>query len=146
MSEIRRADPALRRQVLLGLLLALLVGAGLIAGFERHRIPIHDWLLSELAAPAQGVPVAFVLLVVILVTPLLALAGGLWALGRRIMRAREFPPPGMRVVRDTPVITGAAAATRGWILKAFALFFAIASLVSGFLLWRLVSLLSRHAA
>ena len=33
------------------------------------------------------------------------LAAYLWSLGAKVLRAREFPPPGHRVIRDTPVIT-----------------------------------------
>ncbi|NQU22182.1 MAG: hypothetical protein HQ567_12935, partial [Candidatus Nealsonbacteria bacterium] len=32
-----------------------------------------------------------------------------WWLGRKIVRADRYPPPGMKVIRDTPVRTGAAA-------------------------------------
>ena len=33
----------------------------------------------------------------------------LWRLGRRINRADRFPPPGAKVIKDTPVRTGPAA-------------------------------------
>jgi len=66
-------------------------------------------------------------------------AAYLWLLGRKVLSAREFPPPGQRVIRDTPVVTGEAAVARGNQLRVLALGFGIASGVLGLLLWRLAS-------
>jgi hypothetical protein len=45
----------------------------------------------------------------------------LWWLGIRIRRADRFPPPGMKVVRDTRVCTGAKARSRARAAQAMAL-------------------------
>jgi len=82
----------------------------------------------------------------VLLAPLLALAVYLWALGGRVVRAREFPPPGLRVIRDTPIVTGERAVSRGRLLKVLALGCGIALAALAVLLWRFGLLLSSHAA
>ena len=47
MAEVRRTDPATRRQAVVFIILAAVVGTLLIAAFERYRTPLRDWLLSE---------------------------------------------------------------------------------------------------
>jgi hypothetical protein len=142
MTEVRRADPALRRQTVIVLVVGACVGALLIMGFERYSIPLRDWMLAQPGASVQRVKLVFLLLAALLVAPLLAFATYVWSIGGRVIRAREFPPPGLRVMRDTPVTTGEGAIFRGRLLKVFALGCGIASVALGLLLWRLASLLS----
>jgi len=82
------------------------------------------------------------LLSAILTVPLIALAVYVWTLAKKIIRAREFPPPGLRVLWDTPVITGEKAFARGRLLQVFAVICAIASVLLNLLLWRLASLMT----
>ncbi|MFH0344643.1 MAG: hypothetical protein ACHBNF_21530 [Chromatiales bacterium] len=144
MTDIRRADPAARRQAVVFVVVGTFVGALLIVAFERYRIPLRDWVLAE-GASAQRVKLVFLLLAALLLAPLLAFAAYLWSLGGRVLRAREFPPPGVRVFRNTPVLTGEAAISRGRQLKVVALGCGIASAALGLLLWRLASLFGGHA-
>jgi hypothetical protein len=146
MPEVRRADPTARRKLTLLLLVGTCVGALLIVAFERYRIPLSDWVRADPGASAQRARLVLLLLTVLVLAPLLALAAYLRSLGEKVVRAREFPPPGLRVVRDTPVITGERAVSRGRLLKVLALGCGIASVVLGFLLWRLASLLIGHPA
>jgi hypothetical protein len=53
--------------------------------------------------------------------PLAGAALHLWSLGARVVRAARFPPPGLAVVRDTPVLTGEKAVVRGRLLRGLAL-------------------------
>src|SRR5262245_1355683 len=107
--EIVKADPRLRRQLVLVLLLILAVGLAALA-----------WAPGELAmilALARESPgearIRTVLLLGALVAPvvLLGLLAGADTIGRAVatFRSDRFPPPGMRVLRDTPVIRGRAA-------------------------------------
>jgi hypothetical protein len=88
----------------------------------------------------------FLLLAGLLLAPLLAFAAYLWSLGGKVVRAQEFPPPGRRVIRDTPLITGEKAVSRGRLRKVLALACGIAAAVLGLLLWLFESLLRNHAA
>jgi hypothetical protein len=115
---------------------AACVGAVLIAAFERYRIPLRDWLLADPDASAQRAQLVMLIFAVLLLAPLLAFAAWLWSLGERVVRAREFPPPGLRLIRDTAVVNGEKAISRGRLLKALAIGFAFAALVLAVLLWR----------
>ncbi len=48
-------------------------------------------------------------------------AAYLMNLGRRILSENRFPPTGMKVLKDTPVVTGRAARIRGGTILALAL-------------------------
>jgi len=146
MTPVREADPAVRRRAVLFLLAGTCVGALLIVGFERYHIPLRDWILAEPEASAQRVKLVLLLLAALLLAPLIVFATYVWSLGERVLRAREYPPPGLCVIRDTPVITGERAISRGRLLKVLALGCGIASVGLGLLLWRLASLFGGHAA
>jgi len=143
MTQVRRADPAARRTLALVLVIGTGVGALLIAAFTRYRIPLSDWVLAD---RAQRIELVFVILTALGSLPLLGLAVYLWSLGGKVVRAREFPPPGLRVVRDTAIVTGERAVLRGRLLKVLAIVCGTASVVLAGLLWRLELLLNRHGA
>lgn len=145
MTALRRADPTARRTVALLLVVGTCMGALLLVAFARYRIPLSDWMLADPGSSAQRVKMVFRVLVALLLAPLLALAAYLWSLGGKVVRAREFPPPGLRVIRDTPIVTGERAVSRGRLLKVLALGCCIACAVLAVLLWRLEMLLSSHA-
>lgn len=123
-----------RRAAALILAVGTCVGALLIAAFMQYRIPLSDWVLAD---RAQRVELVFVILTALVSVPLLGLAGYLWSLGGRVVRAREFPPPGLRVIRDAPIVTGERAVFRGRLLKLLAIGCGTASIALAGLLWRL---------
>ncbi len=146
MTDVRKADPAGRRRAVLLLLVGTCVGALLIVGFERYHIPVRDWILAEPEASGQRAKLVLLLLAALLLAPLVVFAAYVWSLGERVLRAREYPPPGLRVIRDTRVMTGERAISRGRLLKMLALGCGIACVGLGLLLWRLASLFGGHAA
>jgi len=146
MTEIRKADPAARRRAVLLVSLGALVGTLLIAGFERYSPTLREWLLSEPAELARRVKLLSLLSAAVLSTPLVGFAVYLWLLGGKVLRWREFPPPGYRVLRDTTVFTGEAARLRGRVLKGLALGLGVASVSLWVLFWRLAVLVSEGAA
>lgn len=145
MTEVQRADPAARRQTVRFVVLSALVGTVLIVGFERYRTPLRDWLLAKPEELAHRAKLVFLLSAAVLSAPLLAFAFYLWSLGAKVLRARQFPPPGYRVVRDTPVMGGQAAVSRGRGFKVLALCFGIASALLWLLLWQVAWVLSEGA-
>ena len=78
----------------------------------------------------------FFLSAAVLSAPLVAFAVYLWSLGAKVLRVRQFPPPGYRVIRDTPVISGQAAELRGRALKVLAVRLGVASVLLWLLLGR----------
>lgn len=126
-------------------MLVALAGTLLFLGFERYRIPLRDWLLSEPGAIANRVKLVSFLTAVVLSAPVLAFSVYAWRLGARVLRAREFPPPGYRLVRDTPVIVGQAAIYRGRGLKALALCLGAVSALLWLLFWHITGVLGEGA-
>jgi hypothetical protein len=90
--------------VIVGVLAATL----LIVGFKRYGTPLRNWLLAAPGELGYRVRLVFFLSAAVLSAPLVAFAVYLWSLGAKVLRARQFPPPGYRVIRDTPVIGGQA--------------------------------------
>jgi hypothetical protein len=120
MNEVRKADPEARRRAVLIVVFATAVGGLLIAGFEHLREPFREWLVSEPAETARRARLAIYVAAVVLSAPVIAFAAYLWLLGARTVRAQQFPPPGVRVVRDTPVVGGRGAVTRGHAIQVIA--------------------------
>ena len=145
MTETRRADPAARRHAACLLILGALVGSLLIARFARYRTPLRDWLVSDPRAAPHRVKLALVLSAALLTAPMVAFAVCFWRFGDTILRAGQFPPPGHRVMRDTPVLDGPAAVRRGRAFKILALGLVVAFAVMWLLLWRLARTLAPGA-
>ena len=76
--------------------------------------------------------------------PLLGLAAYMWQVGRRVIRVDRYPPPGLRLIRAAPVVTGPAARRRGRLFQGFAIVLGLAGLLLAFFLWRLVATLPAH--
>jgi hypothetical protein len=143
MTEVRRADPAARKQAFVIFIFGALIGALLLVVFEHYRISFREWLFSEPQKSAQRVKLVFLVSGGLLSAPLFAFAAYLWLLGARVLRASQFPPEGYRVIRDTPVVSGRAARFRGRGLKVLALLLVGAAAILCLLLWRLASILGR---
>jgi len=145
MSDTRKAHPGARRQAILLVAAAVLAGVLLFFAIERYRAPLRDWVLADPAVPAERLGLIVMLLAVLLLAPLLGFAAYLWSLGGRTLRSRAFPPPEVRVFRDTRVVTGEAAVSRGRLLRLVAAGCGVAAVAMGILLWRLVMLLGERA-
>ena len=75
-----------------------------------------------------------------------ALGAYLWRGASRVRRAQRWPPPGARTLRDTPVLTGAAARRRARGMQAVALALWLVALALPVLAWRLHAALAPAAA
>ncbi len=145
MADIQKADPAARRQAVPVIVIGALAGALLLAAMERYRLPLHDWLLSDPERFTRRLGLVSYLAAAALALPLLGFALYFWAFGVKVMRARRFPLPGQRVIRDTPVLEGRAAFARGRRLKVLAVCLGVAGAAFWLMLWRLVGALGGHA-
>ena len=70
---------------------------------------------------------------------LVGMGAWFWRLGRRINRAGRFPPPGMKVIRDTRVRTGAEARTLANLAQAATLLCIVAGTVGMWYFYRLAA-------
>ena len=71
--------------------------------------------------------------------PVALLAVWMWLHGGRIARAGRYPAPGSKVIRDTPVLHGAAARLRGTALRLLAVVLGLLSAGTMIAVYRLVA-------
>ena len=127
--------------VMLGV--ATLAGLALVVLFESQLPALLRWITEDPEQMDDRLVLSVWGLVLASVVPMLFLSAYLWRLGARIVHSGVFPPPGMRVVRDTPVLLGGAAVRRGRLLKVLGLLAGAAGIGLVIVLWRLASLLTR---
>ena len=142
MTDMQRADPAARRQAVWLLVAGTVVGALLILAFERYQLPLARWIRADPRDAAHRLTLALVAGAIVLSAPAVLFAGYLWKLGGRVLRAQQFPPPGYRAIRDTPIVTGPGAALRGQMFRILAVCLGTASLLLWLMLWRFARLLA----
>ena len=146
MSETQKADSTARRQAVLAVIFGAAVGGLLIAGFDHFREPFREWLLSDPAEMPRRARLAMFGSAFVVSAPLIAFAVYLWLLGARVLRAQKFPPPGARVIRDTPVIGGPAAVTRGQLIQVLALCLGLGAALLWLFFWWLSRTVGQGAA
>jgi hypothetical protein len=127
--QMVRADPALRQLVVWLVLGATVLGTlGLAAASAYLRqvtspATMRWWLWGALGFASGGG---------------LAFGCYLARMGFHVPRAGQFPVPGQRVVRDTPVRQGRSARQIAWLAVSAAVVMWVASLALPLLLWRLL--------
>lgn len=117
--QVLRADPEARRRALIALAAVAAVAVitavwGLPAAAESLKRQPPPQALRIL----QGLALAAFL-------PAIPLGYFTWRHGQRILHGGQFPPPGARVIADTPVVTGRAARARGFALKSMGALLAV---------------------
>jgi hypothetical protein len=126
--DIQRADPGARRRAIWIFILSVTAGAVVLFWFEQSLPALMTWATETPDVGAARAKLLLALIGTLIVVPLAWFGVYLWFLGERISRAERFPLPSMKVVRDTVVVTGEAAVTRGRIMKALAVFLTISAL------------------
>jgi hypothetical protein len=138
MRDVQRADPAARRIAVLTIVCGTVVGALLLAAVDRFRPQLERWLRQDLRVRTW---IVVAVLTAVVVLPVFGVAGYLWHLGTRAARAGRYPPPGLRVLHDTEIVTGAAALRRVRAAQMRACALALAAVLLVYFLWRVVFLL-----
>jgi len=133
---VRRSDPQQRHNIYLwlggmALFAVLLFGFGLPWLKRWINTGNIDDVLRKMAWVFEGLG--------LLMLVMAAYAG---SFARRIFRSGEFPPPGMWVLRDTPIKHGDAARARGWWVIACAVCFVLLAMYVAILPARLHGLLA----
>ena len=120
--DIIRADKKYRNKALgllflLGLLSILIIIWGLPSGMEYLRHLDHQtaFLIIDLV-------------LVFIVLSMVPLGIFLLRLSRKILKHECFPPPGMKVIKDTPIVRGKKAKIKGQIVLFISILFMIAGL------------------
>jgi hypothetical protein len=140
MSDVQQPNASgLQRTVLL-LIVSAAVGAILIFAFGRYRSTLLDWVVADPENVRRRASLVFFVAAGLLAGPLLLFAAYLWSFGAKVVRARAFPPPGHRTIRDAPALAGDEAVQRGRGFKLLGMFLAAAAVLLWLLLWRLAGL------
>jgi MFS family permease len=102
-----KADRRARMVVMAGCAGAVLLGLVLVAWVIPRG---QDYLQRQEPHVSLRVLQIFTALIFLSFLPV---SGYMFWFGRRVARSRQMPPPGTRVIRDTRVIAGERAVTRG---------------------------------
>jgi hypothetical protein len=111
--EIQRADPEARVRALRWFIPAAVIGLLLAAALT------YMGSSGDIDTALSSVYLMLGLLIVVVLLMLWPLYR-LWSIGRAARESGRYPPPGLAVIRDTPVFHGAAAALRGRMLQVLA--------------------------
>ena len=140
MAEIHPADPATRRRA------RVLVVAIAAAGVAGYFI-LEDWLAGIRAAePVEAKRTLSNALIWgswLASLPVLVFAIYLWVTGDRVRQTERFPLPGAKLARDTPILTGPAARTRGTVLQVLGVLLCLFTFGLLFAVYRLRGLLDQ---
>ena len=112
--DMMPADPDYRKKVLLILLLITLVGFLLLA----LAVPFVNQLFDQ-ANPEQALQTLKLVLSVLILMPTL-FSVYIIRIAIRTLRQQQFPPEGVKVMRDTPIVYDGKAKQRGIILLVLA--------------------------
>ncbi len=127
--RMARADPQARRLAAVVAVVMLAVGGVLLWLLEARLRDIRKLVEENPAAAAEQA---------LQIAAWVAWAGGaglvglgvwLWRLGRRINRTGRYPPPGMKLVRNTRIRTGRQARNLAGLAELFAFFAVVAGVV-----------------
>ncbi len=134
MPQIQPADYKARRRAILIISVAAVVGCLSIVAFEAYQPDLETWLWEEperVREKLNWIPMVFAVLSI----PALVAALHIWRIGQSIINARRFPPPGMPVAVDSPIITGKKAVYRGWFFRFFSLFLFLSAVAVPVVFW-----------
>ncbi len=132
--DVQRADPKLRVVSIAVVIVALVLGVVLWVVLQR-------WLSELKQVPASVAQAqlltAFVWAIGSACVACVWLAASLWRSGAGIRRAAQWPLPGSRVVRDTPILRGDTAVARGRLMQIAGVVLFLCAACIAVLAWRL---------
>jgi hypothetical protein len=140
--QIVPADKRLRRLTFLTAVLLGLLGFAALWMLSGHLGLIETLAKQDLRAAEEKVLRLAAITLWMGGLALVGMGGWLWRLGRRINLAGCYPPPGMKVIRDTRVRTETQARALANLAEAAALICVIAGTVGMWYLYRLAAAVS----
>jgi hypothetical protein len=141
MNDIQQADRRARTIAVVLLTCGTVIGIALLIVADRAGPAVEAWLTGDSVQAQARLTSAFGALALAIALPVLGFAAYLWWLGARSVRAERFPPPGLRVSRDTAVVHGNDARRWGRVAQVLAVVLIGAVGLLVFFLWRLLAIL-----
>lgn len=125
MCKIQKADSRARTRALVITFAVFVIGICVMVLFERNQARLAEWFVANMATiyDNTGVVAAVVLA---FFAPFYLVAGYIFLTGHRVIDAWRYPPPGHSVIRDTKIMEGHAAVTRGRLLQALSVILTVA--------------------
>ena len=138
MAEVQRADDRRRNLAIVVLVMAMTGGVVLWMVSEEWMAEVRS---SPVEAARQSLSSVFLVCVGIMILCVSVVGWYCWFIGGRVRQALRFPPPGLKVVRDTVVLSGQAAAARGRLLQVFGVILILCSIALGVMAWWVLNML-----
>lgn len=129
MSNIQKADPQARRRALVITFAVIVIGMCVMVLLERNQTRMAEWFVANRATISDKTGLVAAVTSA-LFAPFFAVAIYIFLIGRRIVDTRRYPPPGHSVIRDTKIMQGRAAVTRGRLLQALSIMLTVAVTVA----------------
>jgi len=138
MAEIQRADDRSRKVAIIVLIVVLISGVVLWMVFEEWMAEVRS---LPVEAARESLARVFSWMTGFTSVGITLLGCYFWQWGNHVRRSFRFPPPRTTVVRDTIVLSGQAAVSRGRLLQVFGvilIFCAIGLVVMSWLVLRML--------
>ena len=129
MNDIQKADTKARTRAVIITFAVIVIGLCLMILFERNQDRLVDWFVANMAIIYDNTGVVAAA-VSAFFAPFYVVAGYLFLIGHRVTDSRRYPPPGQHVIRDTKIMEGHAAVTRGRLFQALSIMLALAVTVA----------------
>jgi len=134
MAEIQNADPKARRKAIVSVILGAVAGISLYLLLEFSVGNVNLWIQAHANFLVEHHYLTF-LGMLVLVSPILAMAVYLIRFSRQIIRTKRFPPPDTPVIRNVRVLIGEKAVSRGWLLQILCWLILLPAFAIPFLVW-----------
>lgn len=120
---IQKADPAHRRKFFVLFVAMTVIGLAAI----QWGVPLLQENIAN-QEPESAIRLVQLLLSLMFV-PMVPMAYYTYRLAMRVNNSQQFPPPGMKVIRDTQILQGKAARRRGNQLLAASILLGVAAFI-----------------
>ena len=134
------ADPEYRRKIQRWTVIAFCVAVPLFWGLTQYWDMVGRSVAEDPAKTQILVSNLLWVFTTLFVSTGIGFGIYLWRLGRKIFASDQFPPPGVKVIKDTVIVSGSKAVIRGRIAQLMAAVFICLSAGMPIMLWRLFEL------
>ena len=134
MLQIQTPDPVARKKALILLGVGMIFGCVFLSTYEWYLAHLEEWILAQ-PERRQEKLLWILAALLVLFLPVLFAAVYFWRTACSVMDAQRFPLPGAKVIRQTPILTGAKALFRGRVLQVCAVFLGGGAVVVPVVFW-----------